>query len=236
MRLPPDLRLALSPTETYRQLIAEPVRGTWLRALERPALVAVIIGTAVTLSSARRVPLGLVLMGIRLLGLRAARPVADRPGGDRTRPGPSDERAAVSRAAVCRASSVVVVDAGDGRAVHVHDGCRSVLTAQVLSLLVPAVWTTIIVSAFCRTALGCTPARARMLTVAHQAMTWTAFFAYVFLVVRILAAHPRVRRRMSGARILAVCGLAAGVGLGTLTDTVPSRDPITIERLPGPVG
>ena len=64
MRLPTDLRLALSPTETYRQLIAEPVRGTWRRALERPALVAVIIGTAVTLSSARRVPLGLVLMGI----------------------------------------------------------------------------------------------------------------------------------------------------------------------------
>jgi hypothetical protein len=55
-------------------------------------------------------------------------------------------------------------------------------TAQVLSLLVPAVWTTIILSAFCRTALGCTPARARMLTAAHQAMTWAAFLAYVFLV------------------------------------------------------
>ena len=34
---------------------------------------------------------------------------------------------------------------------------------------------------------------------------------------------------MSGARILAVCGLAAGLALGTLTDTVPTRDPITIE-------
>ena len=64
MRLPLDLRLALSPLETYRQLIAEPVRGTWLRAFERAALVAVIIGTAVTMSSARRVPLGLVLTGI----------------------------------------------------------------------------------------------------------------------------------------------------------------------------
>ena len=34
---------------------------------------------------------------------------------------------------------------------------------------------------------------------------------------------------MTGARILAVCGLAAGLALGTLTDTVPPRDPITIE-------
>ena len=34
---------------------------------------------------------------------------------------------------------------------------------------------------------------------------------------------------MSGARILAVCGLAAGLAMGTLTDTVPPRDPITIE-------
>jgi predicted metal-dependent phosphoesterase TrpH len=34
---------------------------------------------------------------------------------------------------------------------------------------------------------------------------------------------------MSGARILAVCGLAAGLALGALTDTVPSREPITIE-------
>jgi predicted metal-dependent phosphoesterase TrpH len=33
---------------------------------------------------------------------------------------------------------------------------------------------------------------------------------------------------MSVARILAVCGLAAGVALGTLTDTTPSREPITV--------
>jgi hypothetical protein len=56
------------------------------------------------------------------------------------------------------------------------------LVIQVLSLLVPAVWTTIILSAFCRIVLGCTPARAHLLIVAHQAMTWTAFFGYVVLV------------------------------------------------------
>jgi hypothetical protein len=58
-------------------------------------------------------------------------------------------------------------------------------------LLIPGIWTTKIVFEFCRSALGCTVSRARLLTVAHQAMTWTAFFTYVFLVsgfwARILA-------------------------------------------------
>ena len=45
MPLPLDLRVALAPLDTYRELIAEPARGSWLRALERPALVAVIVGT-----------------------------------------------------------------------------------------------------------------------------------------------------------------------------------------------
>ena len=34
---------------------------------------------------------------------------------------------------------------------------------------------------------------------------------------------------MSGARILTVCGLTAGLALGAVTDTVPSREPITIQ-------
>jgi predicted metal-dependent phosphoesterase TrpH len=34
---------------------------------------------------------------------------------------------------------------------------------------------------------------------------------------------------MRGARILAVCGLAAGVALGTLTDTSSTRQPITVD-------
>jgi hypothetical protein len=181
VRLPPDLRLALSPTETYRQLIAEPVRGTWLRALERPALVAVIIGTAVTLSSARRVPLGLVLVGIVcwafvplvqwLIGLVVI-------GRARNRPMSVPRCLELLFAAHLPWSLWTLVIVG----LFTFTPVPMALTAQVISLLVPAAWTTIMVSAFCRTALGCTPTRARMLTAAHQAMTWTAFFAYVFFV------------------------------------------------------
>ena len=179
--MPPDLRLALSPTKTYRELIAEPERGTWLRALERLAFVAILIGTAVTLSSARRLPPGLVLMGIVcwsfvpitqwLIGLVV---IGRAPG----------RRLSVPRclellfAAHLPWSLWMLVTIG----IDTFTPVPIPLVIQVLSLLVPAVWTTIILSAFCRIVLGCTPARAHLLIVAHQAMTWTAFFGYVVLV------------------------------------------------------
>ena len=64
---------------------------------------------------------------------------------------------------------------------------RVTQTWLVLSVLVPGVWTTRIVLAFCRTALGCGPGKARLLTAAHQIMTWTMFFTYVGLVSGIWA-------------------------------------------------
>jgi hypothetical protein len=60
---------------------------------------------------------------------------------------------------------------------------------QVLSLLIPGVWTALIVSAFCRAVLGCSPRGAHLLTAGHQAVTWTLFFAYVFLTSGI---WPRI--------------------------------------------
>jgi hypothetical protein len=51
---------------------------------------------------------------------------------------------------------------------------------EVASLVVPGIWTTVIVFAFCRAVLGCADARARVLTVIHQMLTWTAVFAYAF--------------------------------------------------------
>jgi hypothetical protein len=181
MRLPLDLRLALSPLETYRQLIAEPVRGTWLRAFERAALVAVIIGTAVTMSSARRVPLGLVLMGIVcwsfvplvqwLIGLVVI-------GRARGRPMSVPRCLELLLLGHLPWSLWTLVLLGFYTFTRLPIG----LTAQVLSLLIPGVWTTFILFAFCQTALGCTPTRARVLTAAHQAMTWAAFFGYGVLV------------------------------------------------------
>jgi hypothetical protein len=176
-----DLRLALSPTETYHRLIAEPVRGTWRRAFERPALVAVVIGTAVTLSSARRASIGLVLMGIvcwsfvPLMQVLIGLVVIGRARGRSMSVARCLELLFAGHLPWSLWTLVMV-------GLYTFTPLHIVLAAQVLSLLIPAVWTTIIVDAFCRTALDCTPARARLLTAAHQAMTWTAFFAYVFLV------------------------------------------------------
>ena len=188
MSLPLDLRLALAPAETYRQLMAAPVRGTWLRAFERPALLAVIIGTAVTLGSARGVPIGLVGMGIicwsfvplvqALIGLVVI-------GRARGRPMRVPRCLELLFVGHLPWSLWTVVMVG----VFTFTRLPISVAAQVLSLLVPAVWTTMILFAFCRTVLGCTPARARVLTVVHQAMTWTVFFAYVFLMTSV---WPRI--------------------------------------------
>ena len=166
------------------------MRGTWLRALERVAFVAIVIGAAVTLSSARRLPPDLLLMGIACWSFV---PLTQWLIG----------MVVIGCARRCQASvprSVELLFAGQlpwSLWTLIMIGLQTFtpvpipVTVQVLSLLAPAVWTTIIVSAFCRTVLGCAPARARMLTVAHQTMTWTTFFAYVYLVTgfwpRVLA-------------------------------------------------
>jgi len=179
--VPRDLRLALSPTKTYRELIAEPERGTWLRALERLAFVAILIGTAVTLASARRLPPGLVLMGIVCWSFV---PITQWLIGHVVIGRAPGRRLSVPRclellfAAHLPWSLWMLVTIG----IDTFTPVPIPLVIQVLSLLVPAVWTTIILSAFCRIVLGCTPARAHLLIVAHQAMTWTAFFGYVVLV------------------------------------------------------
>jgi hypothetical protein len=166
--------------------MAEPVRGTWRRALEQAALIAMIIGTAVTISSARRAPLGLVLMGIIcwsfvlvvqwLIGLVVI-------GRARGRPMSLPRCVELLFLGHLPWTLWALVMAG----LYTFTPLPLGQVAQVLSLVIPAVWTTVIVWAFCRTALGCAPARARMLTVAHQAMTWTAFSTYVLLTSGIWA-------------------------------------------------
>jgi hypothetical protein len=149
--------------------------------LERVAFIAILIGIAVTLSSARRLPPGLVLTGIVcwsfvpitqwLIGLVV---IGRAPG--RTLSVPRCLELLFAGHLPWSLWMLVMIGIDTFTPVPIP------LVIQVLSLLGPAVWTTIILSAFCRTALDCTPARAHLLIVAHQALTWTAFFGYVFLV------------------------------------------------------
>jgi len=189
--LPPDVRVALSPLDAYRELMARPVRGAWLRALERAALVAVIVGTSMIMSAAARVPIDLVLTGIvcwsfvpivqALIGLAVI-------GRARGRPISVPRGLELLFAGHLPWSLWMLAVVGVFSFTQLTPG----LPVLVPSMAIPAVWTLVIVYAFCRVALGCSAARARLLAVAHQAMTWAAFTAYVFLVTgiryRLLAA------------------------------------------------
>jgi hypothetical protein len=192
--LPVDLRLALSPLDTYRELVGETVPASWSRALERPVMVAVIIGTAVTMCSAERAPAGLLLMGVAcwsfvpvlqlLIGMiviAIARPRSMRMAR------------AIELLFVAQLpwSLWVLAMTGAYRFLEVNPG----LVIQVSGLAVPALWTLGILWAFCRTVLDCSPRRALIMLVVHQALTWTVFFGYVTLVSgvwpRLLAAIGR---------------------------------------------
>jgi hypothetical protein len=177
---PLDLRLALAPFATYRQLVAEQPRGSWLRTLERLALVALIVGGSITVSSARTVPLDLVLAQllawsfVPLLQLLAA----------------------IALCAIARTRSVTLARSLEllfighlpwslwtlaMTGVFAFTQIDVTQVVQVLSLLIPGAWTAVIVAAFCRAVLGCSPRGAHLLTAGHQAVTWTLLFTYVFL-------------------------------------------------------
>lgn len=181
MPLPLDLRVALAPLDTYRELTAEPAHTSWLHALERPALVAMIVGTSITLSSAGRVPLGLVLMGILcwafvpVLQLLVGAIVSGIAGSRRVSLARSIELLFMAQLPW---SLWVLVMTG----LPAFTYMPLPQSAQVVSLLIPGVWTSMIVLAFCRAVLGCTTRGARWLTALHQTMIWVLFFGYAFLV------------------------------------------------------
>jgi hypothetical protein len=184
--LPLDLRVALAPLETYGKLMREPADGGWRRALERPALVAVIVGTAVTLSSADRVPIGLVAMAILtwsfvpMLQLLVGAIVSGIAPARSISMARSSELLFMAHLPW---SLWVLVMTGLPAFTYVP----LPQSVQVVSLLIPGVWTSMIVLAFCRAVLGCATRGARWLTALHQTMIWILFFGYVFIVSGVWA-------------------------------------------------
>jgi hypothetical protein len=179
--LPIDVRVALAPVETYRELTAESDQGSWRRSLERPVLVAVIIGTAVTVSSAERVPFGLVAMGVLCWSFVPALQLLVGAIVSRMAPArPISMARAIELLFMAQLPWSLWVLAMTGMSTFTDVSLP--LAVQVLSLLIPGAWTSIMVAAFCRAGLGCTRRRARWLTAVHQTIVWMLFFGYVFLV------------------------------------------------------
>jgi hypothetical protein len=184
--LPLDIRVAISPQDAYSELITRDAIGSWRAVFERVALAAVLTGTLVTMSSARHVPFSLVLMGILcwsfvpFLQLLVGAIVV---GAARTRTVSTPRSLELLFMAHLPWSIWLLTVIG----LLTFTRVPIALVVLVPSLLIPAVWTWVILAAFCRTVLGCSLRLARQVTFTHQAMTWALFTAYVVMVSGIWA-------------------------------------------------
>ena len=186
--LSPDVRVMLAPSEEYARLLADPPRGHGL-AVRRPALVAVIAGTAAALAATGHLTAGLaastvlcwsfaplVQMGTAALVLRsrARRSLSLPQRLDLWFMGHTPWSLWLLGAAIFLASV---------------PGSARVKVPVIVTAVVPFVWTTVIARAFCRAVLGDSPRTAVLRTLAHQMLTWSIALAYAGWAV---ALGPRI--------------------------------------------
>jgi hypothetical protein len=177
------LRVMLAPAPSYRRLVGQPP-APGLRALvARPLLVALVVGTVVTLTNAGQLFPTLLLGSVISWSWVPALQLA----------------AAAALIAVVRRRPVPLSSAVDlffrghlpwslwlmGLAavlmVRFPQGLNgaSNLRPLFLSALVPIAWTWVITFCFCRTVLALSRARAVAWTLAYQAVIWSSAYLYV---------------------------------------------------------
>jgi hypothetical protein len=189
----PELRIMLRPALAYEALLAAPPHGPFL-ALRRPALVALVIGTAIAVSATGRVTAWLVLDLALCWSFAPLLQVATA--------------AVLLRSPLSRVGTGVRMDlwfAGHGPwslwllAVAVcyasFPATRRIEYPILATAIVPAAWTAIIGTAFCRTILLDTPARAWARVALHQAVTWTIVFGYITLASQLWPRFLSLARR-----------------------------------------
>jgi hypothetical protein len=169
----------VSPRDTYAALARTPVRTTIVTALRRPLLVAVLFGVAAAITSTRRVSPALVASTtiawsyVVVLQLAVALALV----------------APAARRGLGVARAVDLFFAG-----HAPWSLFVLLVAAwgpspaglpfwplEIAALVPLLLTVRIIAAFFRDGLGLDERRARRMTIAHQAITWTMFLAVNWL-------------------------------------------------------
>jgi hypothetical protein len=183
----PELRLMLSPGETYALLARAPGRGTLLTAVRRPLIVAVVIGVSEAMAATGHVTPALVLSTILCWSFVVVLQAAIGFG----------LIAGAARRTVGIARAVDLYFAGHAPwslwVLAVAAWAPSPLgfstTSLLVSALVPLFLTVRIVSAFFREVLEMDPREAFARTVAQQAMTWGSF---VILFGTAVALIPRV--------------------------------------------
>lgn len=187
----PELRLIVAPDRTYAALAASEERVGAVRALRRPLLVAVVFGTSMALSATRHVTPALLvsatvmLSGVMILQILIALAVI---GGAPARTAGLARKLDLFFASHAPWSLWMLADA-----VWVPSlfGTR---TASLWLAIVPIVLTPRIIAAYFREVLGLDRRRARVRTLAHQALTWGLFIAIFGAAVAI---WPRILQALS---------------------------------------
>ena len=182
-----ELRLMVSPGDTYAALARVPSRGTWVTAIRRPLVVALVLGVTVAIGATGHVTPALVLSTtlcwcfVPLLQLAIALPLVAGPAG-RT---------------VGLARAIDLYFAGHAPwSLWMLAGVMVApwpiewsMTPVLIAAGIPLILTPRIVSAFFREVLELDPRAAIARTAAQQAITWIAFVALFGTAVALM---PRV--------------------------------------------
>src|SRR4051812_40766721 len=167
--LSPELRVMFDPVSTYASLAAErtPASGRWA-ALRRPALVALVTGTAAAVASTGRVTFSLVVSCTICWSVVPLLQAATAAGT--LRPAGAVRLGAAQRLDLWFVAhgpwSLWMLGASAAAA---FAGTRPSEWIGIGSAIVPAIWTAWIALAFCRGVLDDAPAAAWRRVLRHEA-------------------------------------------------------------------
>jgi hypothetical protein len=183
-----DLLVMAVPGRAYAASLERPSGGLWAVG-SRPALTALVMGTASAFAATGHVTLGLLINGfvcwtfVPLLQMATAAAIM-RPRA--TRPLPLGRRLELWFMGHAPWSLwIFTVTLLMGNA-----GVRSRLEWTIIATaVIPGIWTSVIAAAFCRVVLGDSTRAAIARTALHQAVTWTLLLLYFGWAV---ALQPRI--------------------------------------------
>jgi len=177
--LSPEIHVAFAPDSTYRALAAAAARVSRWRVLRGPAVVAIIIGTAVPIMAVQRITPSLLAASTISFTFVVAIQMA--VGAAVIASAPS-RRVSISRALDLWFAGHLPYSLWLLAAAAMF----AMMPAASLDLLIalaviPAAWTSVIVAAFCRQVLGTSRAGARWRAAAHFVTIWAIGFELVAL-------------------------------------------------------
>jgi hypothetical protein len=171
-----ELRVAVAPDATFRQLMASQATVHGWRLLRRPAMVILVIAVLAPIMAVQRVTIGLVataavswcfVVGIQTIVALCV--IASAPSRVRMAQAIDLWFAGHLPYSLWMLVGFMWMGAATSGS----------LRLLIASAIVPAAWTAFIVAAFCRTVLGTSSSGARWRSAAHFVGVWTIALTYM---------------------------------------------------------